>query len=72
MTHINESALGLRPVGKIIVEVTSDIAHHAVAHWLQQADQLDGDDRAVCLETADHIVRMAGLRWADFVPRKAA
>ncbi len=63
---------GLRPVGEIAAKITNDIATRAVAHWLKQADQVEGEDRAVCLETADAIMRMAGLRWADFAPRKAA
>ena len=63
---------GLRPVGEIAAKITNDIATRAVARWLQQADELDGEDRAVCLETADAIIRTAGMKWADFGPRRAA
>ncbi len=65
-------AEGLVPIGEVANSVANDIALHAVHHWLTQADRVDGEDRRACLETADHIVRMAGLRWADFIPGRAA
>ncbi len=63
---------GMMPVGEVANRVVNNMAIRAVAHWLQQADQLDGEDRAVCLKTADAIMQTAGLRWVDFVPRIAA
>ena len=63
---------GLRPAGEIATALTAEIARRAVRHWLQKADQYEGEDRAACLATADHIVRVAGLRWSDFAPRRAA
>ena len=61
-----------KPIGGAAAKFTDDIAARAVAHWLRQADQFQGEDRRVCLQTADYIVRVAGLRWADFAPRAAA
>ncbi len=63
---------GFKTVGKAAAKVTNNIAARAVAHWLRQADQVEGEDRLTCLETADHIMRMAGLRWTDLVPEKVA
>ncbi len=62
----------LRPIGAIAVEVVENIAVRATSHWLLLADQVTGKDRTACLETADAILRKAGLRWGDFIPRKAA
>ena len=62
----------LRPIGEVAADVVRGVAVGAVSHWLRQADELTGRDRTTCLETADAILRMAGLRWGDFLPRKAA
>ena len=63
---------GLQVIGKVAHKVMIDTAVQAVEHWLQQADALKGEDRMVCLETADAILCMAGLTWGDLFPRRAA
>ncbi len=45
------------PVREGFKTVGNAAAVNAVAHWLRQAD---------------HIMRMASLRWADFIPGRAA
>ena len=62
----------LRPIGQIMVKVVGDVALRAASYWLVRADEEDGEGRIACLETAGTILRTAGLRWGDFVPRKAA
>lgn len=63
---------GLRPVGEIATALTSEIARRVVHHWLQKADQLGGEDRVACLATAARIAHIAGLKWSDFIPGRAA
>ena len=63
---------GFQSIGQAAAKVTNGIAHRAVRHWLEQADQLDGEERITCLETADAILRTASLRWGDVLPRRAA
>ena len=63
---------GLHPIGDIAHKVMLNTAIRAVERWLQQADTLDGDDRMVCLETADAILRAAGLTWGNVLPERAA
>ena len=63
---------GFKSIGEIAATVAEDIAYRGTRHWLEQADHLKGEERTTCLETADAILRAAGLRWADFLPRKAA
>ena len=65
-TWTEPSREGLRPVGKVATSAVNNTAARAVARWLQRADQLDGQDRFVCLQTADAIMQTAGLQWADF------
>ena len=48
---------GFKTVGKAAADIVNAAAVNAVAHWLRQAD---------------HIMRMASLRWADFIPGRAA
>ena len=62
----------LRPIGKLAAEVVGDVAVRAVFYWFARADESDGEGRIACLETADNILRRAGLRWGDIIPRKAA
>ncbi len=63
---------GFQSLGQVAAKITNDLAHRAVRHWLKQADQLEGEERSICLETADAILRTAGLRWGDVLPKKAA
>ena len=63
---------GFQAIGKVAATVADDIAHRAARHWLEQADHLEGEERTTCIETADAILRMAGLRWVDLFPRVAA
>ncbi len=63
---------GSQSLGQVAAKITNDLAHRAVRHWLKQADQLEGEERIICLETADAILRTAGLRWGDVLPRRAA
>ena len=63
---------GFRSIGEVAAAVVEDVAYRGARHWLEQADHLKGEERTTCLETADAILRAAGLRWADFLPRKAA
>ena len=62
----------LHPIGPIAAEVMENAAVRAVAYWFARADEADGEGRIACLETANAILRSAGLRRSDFVPRKAA
>ncbi len=62
----------LRPIGQITAAVVGDVAFRAASYWLVRADEAGGEGRVDCLETADAILRKAGLRWADIIPRKAA
>ncbi len=61
-----------KTVGKATANVVNAVAVNAVAHWLRQADQVDGQDRQTCLLTADSIMRTAGLCWGDLLPGRAA
>ena len=63
---------GFQSIGQVAAKVTDSIARRAVRHWLEQADRLEGEERITCLETADAILRTAGLRWGDVLPRRAA
>ena len=63
---------GSQSLGQVEAKITNDLTHRAVRHWLKQADQLEGEERTICLETADAILRTAGLRWGDVLPKKAA
>ena len=65
-------APGLQPIGDIAHKVMLVTAIRAVEHWLRQADSLGGEDRMVCLETADAILCAAGLTWGDVLPERAA
>ena len=61
-----------RAIGEIAAEVVGDVAVLAISYWFTRADEADGEGRIACLLTADTILRKTGLRWGDFVPRKAA
>ena len=70
--HLNSERPALAPPLMTITKVVDDTSSKAIRHWLQQADDLDGEERIVALETADAIMRMTGLRWGDFKLRRAA
>ena len=61
-----------RRIGQVAAEAVGDVAVLAVSYWFARADEADGEGRIACLLTADTILRKAGLRWGDFVSRKAA
>ena len=61
-----------KSIGEVAATVADEMAHRAARHWLEQADHAEGEERTTCLETADAILRMAGLRWVDLFPRVAA
>ena len=59
-THLHEAT------GRVVDQT----ARQAVMHWLGQAMDLDGEDRAAALEVADEIRRESGLAWGDVLDHK--
>ena len=52
-----------RSIGEIAEEVMVSLAIRRAEYWLQQAEQLEGQERTAALKTADGILRTAGLGW---------
>ena len=61
-----------RHIGEIAAKVVEDVGRRAVAHWLKEACQAEGEERAAALQTADNIRQTMGLEWADVIDREAA
>ena len=70
--RLNSEWPALAPPLMTITKVVDNTAATALRHWLAQADDLDGEERIVALETADAIMRMAGIRWGDLKLKRAA
>jgi hypothetical protein len=48
------------------------VGRKAVAHWLRQAEKLDGQEHSIALETADDIRVALGISWADMLDKRIA
>ena len=56
------------PIG----DVADRLGRRAVAHWLRQAEKVDGAERLAALETADQIREALGISWADMLDKAIA
>ena len=48
------------------------VGRRAVAHWLKQAERLDGEERTIALATADDLRAALGISWADMLDKAIA
>ena len=54
---------GPRLLGEIVAEVVEEIDRQAVAYWLSQAANLEGEEARKAFKTADEIRGSMGLSW---------
>jgi hypothetical protein len=56
-----------KSIGQVTDKVVDDTAKRAIAHWLQQAAALDGEEAQAALEVADSIRAMMACSWDELM-----